>query len=168
QSKLSVTMPANDGKAMIANTVSLLKSSDILKIPVLLTEQYPKGLGPTDSVIVDNLPATAQIFAKTGFSCCLAEGFNQALEKHARRQIILVGQESHVCILQTAVELLQLGYQVHVLEDAVCSRKPEHKFYALKRMQQQGVIISNYESVLFECLRDANHPNFKTISNFLR
>ena len=82
--------------------------------------------------------------------------------------MILVGQETHVCILQTALDLMSLGYQVHVVEDAVCSRKAEHKFYALQRLQAQNVIITNYESVLFEWLRDANHPDFKIISGLLR
>ena len=86
----------------------------------------------------------------------------------ARKQIILAGLEAHVCVLQTALELLHNGYQVYVVEDAICSRKAEHKFYALQRMQQQGITITNYESVLFEWLRDASHPDFRSISGLLR
>jgi nicotinamidase-related amidase len=168
QSKLSATMSEHDANAMNANTQSLLKAADCLNIPVLVTEQYPKGLGVTDPVVADHLPESFQIFAKTGFSCCAAEGFTEALEQTGCKQAILVGQEAHVCVLQTALELLDLGYQVHIVEDALCSRKTEHKFYAIQRMQQQGATITNYESVLFEWLRDAKHPDFKTLSNLLR
>lgn len=167
QTKLTRVMPETEAEQMITNTISLLTAANLLQIPVLLTKQYPKGLGNTDARIGENLPASAQIFDKTGFSCCLAEGFCKAVEHSGRNQVILVGQEAHVCILQTALELQQQGYRVYVLEDTLCSRKPEHKFYALQRMQQQGITISNHESVLFEWLRDSNHPDFKQISGLL-
>jgi nicotinamidase-related amidase len=108
------------------------------------------------------------IFDKTGFSCCASENFCEALETSERKQVILVGQETHVCILQTALELLERGHQVFVVADAVSSRNPEHKINALQRMQHHGVIVTNYESVLFEWLRNANHPKFKAISGLLR
>lgn len=90
-----------------------------------------------------------------------------ALENTGRKQVILAGVEAHVCVLQTALELLYKGYPVYVVEDAVCSRKAEHKSYALQRLQQQGATIINYESVLFEWLRDAKHADFKSISALL-
>ena len=168
QSKLLAVMPEMDAKLMTGNTSSLLEASSLLNIPVLLTEQYPKGLGVTDPAIAKKCPDTTQVFEKTGFSCCAANGFIDALEKTGRKQIILAGQEAHVCVLQTALELLHKGYQVYVVEDAVCSRKPEHKFYAMQRMQQQGVTLTNYESVLFEWLRDSTHAEFRHISGLLR
>lgn len=168
QSKLSAVMPEPDAELMTDTAGSLIEAAGLLNIPVLLTEQYPKGLGPTDTAIAQKLPEGTQVFDKTGFSCCAAKDFCKALENSGRKQIILVGQEAHVCVLQTALELLHLGYQVHVAEDAICSRKAEHKFYALQRMQQQGITITNYESVLFEWVRDASHPNFKSISGLLR
>lgn len=168
QSKLSATMLVAEAQAMNTNSQRLLTAAGLLNIPVLVTEQYPKGLGATDPAVAEYLPQPSPIFAKTGFSCCAAEGFNTALAETKRQQVVLVGQETHVCVLQTALELLALGYQVHIVEDAVCSRKTEHKFYALQRMQQHGASISNYESVLFEWLRNANHPDFKTISKLLR
>jgi len=167
QAKLTVAMPQEPAKAMIANIRALISAANILTIPVLVTEQYPKGLGPTEPAIAELLLPTADIFAKTGFSCCAADGFNATLTNKQRKQIILVGQESHICVLQTALELAQQDYQVHVLEDAVCSRNPEHKSYALQRLQQQGITVSNYESVLFEWLRNANHPDFKSISKLI-
>lgn len=168
QSKLTSVMPQAEAELMIANTGSLIDAANNLNIPLLLTEQYPKGLGATEASVTEKLPKAAQVFEKTGFSCCAANGFNQALQISGRKQIILVGQEAHVCVLQTALELLFIGYQVYIAEDAVCARKPEHKFYALQRLQQQGATIINYESVLFEWLRDAAHPNFKSISGMLR
>ncbi len=108
------------------------------------------------------------MFSKNGFSCCAAEGFNGTLAALGRKQVVLAGQETHVCVLQTALELQHLGYQVHVLADAVCSRRAEHKAFALQRMQQQGVTLTCHESALFEWLRDARHERFKTISSLLR
>lgn len=168
QGRLTSVMPETDAAAMIANGLRLLEAANILGVPVLLTEQYPKGLGPTAAEILEHLPPAANVFEKTGFSCCAAEGFNQALLASGRSQVILVGQEAHVCVLQTALELLDQGYRVYVTEDAVCSRRHDHKFNALRRLRQQGVSIVCYESVLFEWLKDAKHPDFKAISSLLR
>ncbi len=168
QTKLSAVMPATEAKLITENAGSLVKAAAILNIPILVTEQYPKGLGTTDTSIIQKLPEATPIFEKTGFSCCLAEGFCNALESSERKQIILTGIEAHVCVLQTALELLHKGYQVYVVEDAICSRKSVHKVYALQRMQQQGITIINHESVLFEWLRDASHPDFRSISGLLQ
>ncbi len=168
QSKLSAVMVEKEAEAMHENTISLLEAAINLAIPILVTEQYPQGLGQTEKSVQEALPNNAPIFEKTAFSCTSASAFMPALENTKRTQVILVGQEAHVCILQTALDLIALGYQVHVVEDAICSRKAEHKFYALQRLQAQNVVITNYESVLFEWLRDANHPDFKTISSLLR
>jgi len=168
QTKLTAAMAESEAQLMTVNTGRLLKAAGLLHIPVLLTEQYPKGLGPTAPAIAELLPEETPIFDKTGFSCCEAQGFNAALAATQRRQVILAGQETHVCAIQTALELLHFGYQVYVVEDAVASRRPVHKMTALQRMQQQGITISNHESVLFEWLRDASHPDFKTISGMLR
>lgn len=168
QGKLSAVMVEKDAEAMHENTISLLEAATNLAIPILATEQYPQGLGQTEKSVQEALPNNAPIFEKTAFSCVGASGFMPALENTKRKQVILVGQEAHVCILQTALDLITLGYQVHVVEDAICARKAENKFYALQRLQAQNAVITNYESVLFEWLRDANHPDFKTISSLLR
>jgi nicotinamidase-related amidase len=168
QSKLTNVMPEGAAEDMLKNSSRLVESANLLNIPVLVTEQYPHGLGVTVDSLKEKLNSDTLYFEKTGFSCCAADNFNATLQKSARKQIIIVGQETHVCILQTALELLQQGYQVYILEDAVCSRKAEHKFYALQRMQQQGATISNFESVLFEWLQDSKHVHFSTISQLLR
>jgi len=167
QAKLLAVMPEAEAKRMMASAGTLLEAAGLLTIPVLLTEQYPKGLGATDVGIVNKLPVATPVFEKTGFSCCAAEGFDVALANSGRKQVILAGLEAHVCVLQTALELLNNGYQVYVVEDAVSSRKAEHKVVALQRMQQQGITVVNYESVLFEWLRDAVHPDFRRISSLL-
>jgi len=168
QTRLLAAMPGTQAEEMLSNCRKLLQAATMLAVPVLVTEQYPKGLGSTEPEIVRNLPPGIEIFEKTGFSCCAAQGFNTALARTERRQVIVLGQEAHVCVLQTALELLQESYQVYVVEDAVCSRQPEHKLSALRRLRQQGGTVINHESVLFEWLRDAKHPNFKVISSLIR
>jgi nicotinamidase-related amidase len=168
QTKLADAMPPSEAKLMLTNATALLEASALMAVPILVTEQYPKGLGVTDAGLVNKLPETAQRFEKTGFSCILAAGFSEALAQTGRKQVILVGLETHVCILQSALALQSQGYQVYVVEDAVCSRKIDHKFYALQRLQQQGITLINYESVLFEWLKDASHPDFRAISGLLR
>ena len=166
QPRLTAVM--SDASAMLTHTSRLLLAAKLLQVKVLVTEQSPEKLGATVSEISEHLPENAQLFAKLGFSCCSIVDFNRTLAESDRKQIILCGQETHICVLQTALELNQLGYQVFVVEDAVCSRRESHKYYALQRLQQQGVTIVNYESVLFEWLRTANHSHFKAISVLLR
>ena len=167
QSRLTAAMSITEVQQMFTHVGRLLESSEILNIPVLLTEQYPKGLGPTDCSILDKLPRQTEKFDKTGFSCCSAEGFDTVLQQNNKQQIILVGMETHVCVLQTAVDLMQQGFQVFVVADAVCSRNNEHKHNALQRMQSLGITVTNHESVIFEWLRTSSHADFKAISRLL-
>jgi len=168
QPTLTTAMPEQEAERMLSNTANLLQAADTVGIPVLLTEQYPKGLGSTEPSLLEQLPAAARTFEKTGFSCCAADGFVNAMADTGRDQVVLVGQETHVCVLQTAFDLLTRGLTVFVAEDAVCSRQSIHKLFALERMRTAGAAITNYESVLFEWLRDAAHPDFKTLSKLLR
>ncbi len=168
QQRLSATMAADARERMLKNTGILLHAASRLEIPVLITEQYPKGLGTTEASILDRLPAHSYKFEKTAFSCCAAIGFTSVLESTGRTQIILAGLEAHVCVLQTALELLRLDWQAYVVEDAVCSRERFRKGNALRRMRQAGVVITNTESVLFEWLSDASHPAFKDLSGLIR
>ncbi|MDF1582687.1 MAG: hydrolase [Methyloprofundus sp.] len=168
QDKLTTVMPEGNAQDMLENSARLIDTANLLNVPIIITEQYPKGLGATVNSIKEKLSDKTSRFEKTGFSCLAAENFQDALEKTTRKQIIIVGQETHVCILQTALELMQQGYQVHIVEDAVCSRKAENKFYALQRLQTQGATISNFESVLFEWLKNSQHEHFSSISALLR
>jgi nicotinamidase-related amidase len=168
QERLCAAMADDERARMLKNTGTLLHAAAKLEIPVLITEQYPQGLGVTESSLLDRLPARTYKFEKTGFSCCAAIGFTGALEASGRTQVILAGLETHVCVLQTALDLVRLGWQAYVVEDAVCSRQATCKRNALRRMQQAGVVVTITESVIFEWLGDAAHPVFKDLSRLIR
>ena len=167
QERLVAAMPSEPRQATLRNTERLAQAAKMLQIPITHTEQYPKGLGVTEKTLRAHLSDSAAI-EKTCFSCFAADGFISTLASQQRQQIILCGMESHVCVLQTAIELQQAGYQVFVVEDAVCSRHKQNHKNALARMRQAGIIVSNTESVIFEWLRDASHPDFKSLSRLLR
>lgn len=168
QERLARSMDEKVLANLIRHTNILVEAATALDIPIVRTEQYPRGLGPTLAAIADKLPAGQSAHEKTCFSCCGADGFETALNNAARNQVILTGMETHICVLQSALELQQQGKQVFVVQDAVCSRSKKHFKNALARMQQAGIIISNVESVLFEWLKDASHPQFKTLSKLIR
>ena len=168
QPRLLAAMKPMSAKTAVENVVKLLKAADLLNVPILLTEQYPKGLGHTIEAIDVELAQSTQRFEKTTFSCCGHEAFNQALLASGCKQIIIIGQEAHVCVLQTAIEIMAQGLQVHVVEDAVLSRHEQHKANALLRLQSLGTGVTNHESVLFEWLRDPKHAQFKAISGLVR
>ncbi len=167
QQRLASAMPDQALQAVIKHTGWLLQAAELLNIPVIRTEQYPKGLGETLDDVRQHIQQETRL-EKTCFSCCGASGFEQSLQQSGRKQIVIAGMESHVCVLQTAMELKVKGYAVFVVSDAVCSRDKHNHKNALRRMEQAGVVISNTESVLFEWLRDAQHPHFKAISKLVR
>lgn len=164
QPKLSAVMPKAEYKPTIQHISSLVEAAGVLHIPVFLTELCPKILGQTDKNIVNKLLNPKQAFNKTSFSCFAAEGFYMALRASGRRQIILVGQEAHLSVLQTALELFHIGYDVYVVEDAICSRKNRHRVNAMQRLHRHNITVTNYESVLFEWIRDSSHPDFRKVS----
>lgn len=166
QERLAGAMPADALAGMVAHSDRLLRAATLLDVPVLRSEQYPRGLGETVAALRDLLPPGMQGFEKTSFSCCGADGFNLAVAQ--REQVVICGMETHVCVLQTALELLDQGRVVFVVEDAVVSRNPTHKANALARLRDAGVIVTNHESVLFEWLRNARHEHFKAVSALLK
>ena len=167
QERLVAAMAEKPRQQTLHNISLLSQIANTLKIPITHTEQYPKGLGPTEEMVRAHLAETEAI-EKTCFSCFGAEGFITAVSLAQRQQIILCGMESHVCVLQTAIELQQAGYQVFVVEDGICARHKRHHKNALGRLRQAGIIVTNAESVVFEWLRDATHPDFKSVSRLLR
>ncbi len=168
QPRLVEAMPEPEAQRMMEVGTMLLQAAAALSIPVLVTEQYPQGLGSTCEEIAAHLPEGVTPIGKTGFACTCAEAFRHQLRRSGRQQVILTGQETHVCVLQTAAALQAQGKTVFVVEDAVCSRRPEHKIYALERMRRAGVIVLSGESVLFEWLRDFRHPQFKSLARLIR
>ena len=169
QEKLARVMPKNDRDQMVSNISRLSQSARSLGIPILLSEHYGKGLGETIPEIMQHLPPGTEAKDKLTFSCCTAPGFEEELaQAKERKQIVITGLEAHICILQTASGLQQWGYQVFVVEDAICSRSAEHRKNAINRMRQGGIKITNTESVGFEWLGDASHPHFSEISQLFR
>ncbi len=159
QERLAAAMPSRD--AVLRAAGILLDAASRLGIPVLVSEQYPKGLGPTVAELAGRLPEGAVRIEKTSFSACGALPV-------ARPQVVLAGMEAHVCVLQTALELAAAGREVFVVADAVCSRTEANRSNALARMQAAGIVVTNTESVLFEWLRDAAHEQFRAISKLIR
>jgi len=168
QERLTEAMPAKVLDRLKKNITLLIKAADSLSIPIFATEQYPKGLGSMEQEIVELLPSNALRFEKTCFSCAGADNFIDELNKTGRQQVILMGLEAHVCVLQTAIDLLSANYQVVVVIDAVCSRQRENYETALQRLRQSDVITCSAESVLFEWLRDSSHKQFKSLSKSIR
>ncbi len=168
QQRLASAMPSDILKKVIKNNRVLINAANELSIPVTYSEQYPKGLGNTVSELTEEFEDTNLSFTKTCFACTEEEGFSQLISKHKRQQVIISGIESHICVLQTAIQLQRQGYVVYVVEDAICSRKKSHHENAIARLRQNGVVVSNVESVLFEWLRDAKHQSFKKLSALIK
>lgn len=166
QVKLASVMPAEALQGVVRNCGVLVQAAHLLAVPTILTEQYPQGLGETLSEIKQHLPNCRPV-TKTAFSACGEPRFSQQLHRD-KSQIVLAGMEAHICVLQTALALLQAGKQVFVAEDAVISRNPANKANALARLRDAGCVISNTESVVFEWLGNANHEAFKAVSKLIR
>jgi len=165
QGKLAQLM---HGKQALFNNIQILiKAAKILNIPILWCQQCPDSLGPTVPEIAQLLTGNEPI-NKAAFSCCGAEQFNTKLNELARQQILLCGIEAHVCIYQTAVDLLRKDFNVDVLADAVSSRTSENKQIAISRMAAGGASISSVEMALFELLKTAEHPQFKQIAKLIK
>lgn len=167
QEKLSAAMPDKVISRLRNNIQILIEAANTLKIPVIATEQYPHGLGPLETALNDKLDDSARKFEKTGFSCLKAEGLNDYLSSLNKKQVILTGIEAHICVLQTASELQQAGYEVYVVNDAVSSRKLASYDTAINRMSESGINLITTESVLFEWLKDASNPAFRDLSKLI-
>lgn len=156
----------DEAETLFKNLSRLLKGMNALNIPVIVTEQIPEKLGPTRDEFKACL--TCPPVDKTTFSCCGEPAFLQGLEKTGRRQVILCGIETHVCVYQTAMDLLAANYEVQVVADAVSSRDPANKQLALRRMEAEGAKLTGTEMLLFELLGDAGDPRFKSILQIVK
>ncbi len=162
-------MPAiHQADQVIAHGAWLIRIAQRMGVPVLASEQYPQGLGPTVSEIRELLPADA-FMTKTHFSCAAERGCMRRIDALGREQIIVIGSEAHVCVLQTALDLRAASKEVYLVADAVSSRSPHDVDLALERMRDEGVRIVSREMVVFEWLRQAGTDGFREISrDFLR
>lgn len=152
---------------LILSCSKLIQAAKLLEIPIIITEQYPEGMGPTDPRIIELLQDT-EVIAKMSFSCCAVEDFNQKIANFGKKQIVMIGIEAHICILQTVHDLLHQGYLVYVPYDAVSSRKEGDYKNALGRMRQAGAVIGSVESAIFELLERAGTPIFRQISKLIK
>lgn len=151
-----------------ARIALVVHAAQMLEVPVIVTEQYPKGLGQTAEEIRAVLPLGYETIEKTAFSSCGAAEFVARLEATGARQLLVCGLEAHVCVNQTTHDLLARGYQVHLLADCITARAAHNKQAGLAKMQQSGAIPSTTEMSLFELLRDAGHQQFKAIQKLIK
>jgi nicotinamidase-related amidase len=165
QERLAAVMKMKD--AVISNCLHLIELAKMLAIPVVLTEQYPKGLGPTVEKIRQALPEHHPL-EKLTFSCCDEPTFLDAIRKLNKNTLIVTGMETHICILQTGISLLREGFNVHLVQDAVCSRTKENWRAACEFMRDAGAVITCTETVLFQLLKIAGTEEFKAVSKRIK
>jgi nicotinamidase-related amidase len=158
QEKLSRAM--HEKEALLESTVKAVAGAKILELPVIRTEQNPNGLGPTVPQVAELLSDSPAV-TKLSFSCCGEPHFMERLAALNRKQVLVLGIESHVCVYQTVADLLKAGYEVQVLADAVSSRTPENKAIGLERCKEFGASITSAETALFELLKKAEGDKFK-------
>ena len=151
---------------VVENSNKLLKGAEILGVKVIATEQYPKGLGKTVKAIY--LPKGVEPIPKVCFSCLGSSEFMARLEKTKAKSVVLFGIEAHICLLKTALDALEKGFEVHVVEDAISSRTKKNNKIGLERMKQAGAFIASTEMVLFQLMEKAGSEEFKEISKLVK
>jgi nicotinamidase-related amidase len=166
QDRLAPAMPSEALARLTKYARALITAGKELGIPVLATEQYPKGLGATIPELKELLPAAP--LQKMHFSCGADPAFAAALESTGRRQVVIAGMETHVCVFQTARDLVGMGYEVHVCADAVTSRSEEHRRAGLDLCREAGAVITTAETAIFDLLHLAGTAEFKKVSPLVR
>ncbi len=160
--------PIKDFAEVAARVALVAHAARLLGVPVVVTEQYPKGLGRTAPEIRAVLPEDFEPIEKTAFSSCGAQKFVERLEEAGARQVVLCGIEAHVCVNQTAHDLLARGYRVHLLTDCISARAAQNREVGLQKMRQSGALPSSTEMALFELMRDARHEQFKAVQKLVK
>src|SRR5436309_15935702 len=154
-----------DGAAVVRNAAFLIDAANLLGLTVQATEQYPRGLGPTAAELARRLPHRPD---KTAFSCCAIPEVVETFRREARPKVVLCGIETHVCVLNTALDLLALDFRVYVAADTVASRYAVDHEVALRRMEQAGVVPVTVETAAFEWCGGSGHPQFKQLSKLVQ
>ena len=165
QERLAIVMKERD--RVVKNTQHLVELAKMIKMPVVVTEQYPKGLGRTVPELQSVLPENAPI-EKISFDCCGQSRFLEELKAHNKKTVIVTGMETHICVLQTCLGLLKAGVNVHVVEDAVCSRIKENWNTGIEFMRDAGAVVTCTETALFQLLKVAGTDEFKAISQRIK
>jgi isochorismate hydrolase len=161
-----VLPPIAAKKSIVDNSIRIIKTAQILQIPITVSEEYPQGLGPTVQAVRDHFDADVALFKKIYFSCMLEDPLRHHIQDHrdnARGQIIVAGLEAHVCVLQTVLDLITDGFEVFVVADAIGSRAESSKQLAIRRMDKAGAFIVDTEMVMFEWLQRAGNDEFKSL-----
>jgi nicotinamidase-related amidase len=153
----------HERQSLFENLRKLINGARILEVPMIVTEQIPEKLGSTRAEIAEFLPPGLRPLAKSSFSCCGEKSFREELAARKRNQILVTGIECHVCVYQTTLDLLGLGYEVHVVTDCVTSRTPENRLLGIERMKNEGAKLTSTEMVLFELLGAADGEKFREI-----
>ncbi len=167
QERLAVAMSERDN--VLRAIQKLVAAAKILRVPILVTEQYPQGLGQTVAPLRAALgPEVYKPFEKLAFSCCGCEAFMAELAGLRRKSVLIVGIEAHVCVLQTALDLVHQRYKVHVAADACCSRSEMDWNMGLLRMEHSGVFMTTVESAIFQMVERAGTPEFKEILKIVK
>ena len=161
-------MPAMSGKEELENKVCrLAEGMKALGIPHIVTQQYTKGIGETIPSVAEAIGEFTPI-DKTSFSCMNNEAFCAQLEEAGRKTAIICGIEAHICLQQTVLQLLEEGYRVYVPVDCISSRSEMDKLISITRMGEAGAVMTTYEAILYELLRDSKAPEFKAISKIVK
>jgi nicotinamidase-related amidase len=156
-----------DKEKVVENVQMLIKFADIMSIPIILTEHYPKGLGTTVPEIANVLKDYAPL-EKVIFSCCGAKGFTSRLKELGVSRIMIAGIESHICVEQTTLDVMHAGFEVHVIADAISSRTKENKKIGIKKMRQFGAVISSTEMAMYEIMERADTKEFKEVLKLVK
>ena len=165
QDKLAAVMKEKD--KVVRNTLHLVELAKLINMPVIVTEQYPRGLGTTVPEIREALPFYRPV-EKMTFDCCGQPDFLEELKEHNKRNVILTGMETHICVLQTSLGLIKEEFDVHLVCDAVCSRTKANWRSGVELVRDAGGVLTNTETVLFQLLGVAGTPEFKAISNRIK
>ena len=168
QERLFHAMDADHREEVMRNIKVLAASARRLRVPILVTEQYPKGLGHTLQELLDTLGPGVEPLQKVTFSCCAVGTFRARLEATGARDVVLTGIEAHVCVLMSALDLIALGYTVHVAADAVTSRTQANWRLAMDQLRQAGAVVTATESVLFQLLGEADTEEFRELARLIR
>ncbi len=166
QERLARAMPELD--PALETMMKAMRAAGLLAVDVFITEQYPKGLGPTLPQLRELLPEQAKMFSKTAFSCWGQVDFASAIDRVRPQALVLMGMETHVCVQQTALEARKRGYKVIVLADAVCSRKRADQDVALDLMRTEGIVVTTLEALLFDWVGNAAASTFKEVSRIVK
>lgn len=166
QERLYRVMPEFETRlAVMANA---LETARVLEVDTIVTEQYPKGLGPTHPELLERLAAGSPVVSKTAFSCWGEPEFAVTVTACRPKALVLLGMETHVCVQQTALSALKRGYEVLLLADGVCSRCPRDRETAIELLRARGATVTTFEALAFDWLEDSTHPRFREVSRIVK